>query len=58
MSKTVMETIYGKYHKYEIVRSDGGFLSSPTFYIYRDGEHWKGSYDSLAKAVQAAREAG
>lgn len=58
MSGTVIETIYGKRHKYEIRKSDGGFLSSGTFNIYRDGQYWKGSYDSLAKAVDVAKQAG
>ncbi len=58
MSGTVMETVFGKYHKYEVVKSDGGVFSSPSFSIRRDGKYWKGSFDSLARAVEAAREAG
>ncbi len=58
MTDTVMETVYGKYNKYEIKKSEGGFFSSPTFHIYRDGKLWGSSYDSLAKAVEAARDAG
>jgi len=57
MSDTPIETIYGKRHRYEIMKSDGGFLSSSSFSIYRDGQYWKGSYDSLAKAVAAAKAA-
>lgn len=58
MSGTIIETIFGKRHKYEIRKSEGGFLSSSTFSIYRDGSHWKGSYDSLARAVEVAKAAG
>ncbi len=57
MSSNVIETIYGKRHKFEIRKSDGEFLSSATFWIYRDGERWKGSYDSLPKAVEVAKAA-
>ena len=57
-SKKVVETIYGKRHKYEIVKSEGGLLSPTSFTIYRDGARFKGSYSSLSAAVDAARDAG
>jgi hypothetical protein len=47
----VVETIYGKYNKYEIVKSAGGVFSSPTFAIYKDGSLFKAGYRSLADAV-------
>lgn len=56
--KEVVETVYGKRHKYEIVKSPGGLLSNTSFSIHRDGSYWKGSYDSLARAVEVARDAG
>jgi hypothetical protein len=56
--KQVIETIYGKFHKYEIVKSPGGILTSPSFSIYRDGKYYKGSYASLADAVAAAKREG
>ena len=56
MSKETVETIYGKHHKYEIIQDSG--LMSTKYYVYRDGEYYKGYYDSLAKAVAAARDAG
>lgn len=56
--KNVMETIYGKYHKFEIVKDPGGVFGSIKFYIYKDGKYFKGSYSSLADAVQAARDEG
>ena len=53
--KEVVEIIYGKRHKYEVVKSTGW---STKFSIYRDGSYWKGTYDSLARAVEVARDAG
>ena len=58
MSRDVVEVIYGKYYKFEIVRKAGGLLSSPTFWIYRDGQYFKGSYSSLAYAVEVAKSQG
>jgi len=59
MSKSeVVEVIYGKHHKYEIVKNSGTFSSEPTYSIFRDGKYYKGSYDSLAAAVDAARNEG
>lgn len=53
MSKTVVETFYGKYSKYEVVR-DPGILST-SFYIYKDGKY-DSSYKSLSAAVANAKE--
>lgn len=57
MADSLMETIYGRRHKYEIRKKEGAFLASSTFSIYRDGQHWKGSFDSLSDAVAAAKAA-
>jgi hypothetical protein len=54
----VMETIYGKYHKFEIVKDSGGVFGSVKFYVLKDGKPFKGSYSSLANAVQAAKDEG
>jgi hypothetical protein len=56
--KEVVETVYGKRHKYEIVKSPGGLLTSTTFSIYRDGEYHRGSFSSLKDAVEAANREG
>ena len=56
--QNVVETIYGKRHKYEIVKSSGGLLTSTSFSIYRDGTYYKGSFGSLADAVEAAEKEG
>ena len=55
--KVVVETVYGKRHKYEIMKSPGGLIGSTSFSVYRDGSYWRGSYDSLARAVEVAKEA-
>lgn len=55
-TKKVIETIYGKFHKYEVVRTDRTFSSEIS--LYRDGEYWKGTYSSVEDAVEAARKAG
>ncbi|GGN60398.1 hypothetical protein GCM10011349_41900 [Novosphingobium indicum] len=55
MGKTVVETIYGKYSKYEIVKDSGTFSTS--IYLYKDGKH-DGSYSSVAAAVEAAKRKG
>ena len=58
----IVETIYGKYHKYEIEKNiDSGILtfgSKITFYILRDGKPYRGSYSSLSDAVEAAKKEG
>ena len=57
-NKVVVETVHGKYSKYEIVKDAGGIFSSPKFYVWKDGMPFKGSYSSLAAAVEAAKKAG
>jgi len=55
--KEVVETVYGKHHKYEIVK-DPGLFSATKYYIRRDGKPFKGSYSSLRDAVEAAENEG
>jgi hypothetical protein len=55
MAGNVVETLYGKRHKYEI-REVRSWLKTQ-FAIYRDGSRWKGDYDSLARAVEVAKDA-
>jgi hypothetical protein len=56
MAEKLIETIHGDKHKYEIWRIDGFFNSH--FNIWRDGKRWKSDYNSLSKAVDAARQGG
>ncbi len=57
MSKgEVVETIYGKHHKYEVTKDTSGFMGG--YNIYRDDQYFKGTYDSLAKAVEVAKDSG
>lgn len=52
-SKKVVETIYGKKSKYEIVKRKTAFTTK--FYVYRDGNKVSGYYKSLKAAVEAAK---
>jgi hypothetical protein len=53
MAGKVVETIYGKRHKYEIREADSWV--SKKFIIYRNGSRWKGDYGSLSRAVEVAK---
>lgn len=52
MSKVVIETFYGKFSKFEVVRDTGTFSTS--FYVYKDGK-LESSHSSLDQAVESAR---
>lgn len=56
--RKVVETIHGKRHKYDIIRESPIFLGKDKFYVWRDGEPFRGAYSTLAAAVEAARKAG
>jgi hypothetical protein len=53
----VVETVYGRYHKYEVVRR-AKMLGGYEFYVRKDGKAFKGSYSSLSAAVAAAQAEG
>jgi hypothetical protein len=53
MSKTTIETFYGKFHKFEVVRDSGIF--STRFYILKDGKPYE-SFSSLKAAVEFAKK--
>jgi len=57
LDKDVVETIYGKHSIYEIVKSKIPMLS-PTYHIYKNGKHHRGSFSSISSAVLAAEKAG
>ncbi|GGN59083.1 hypothetical protein GCM10011349_39250 [Novosphingobium indicum] len=54
VSGKLVETIYGKRHRYEI-RVSETFMARK-FIIYRDGSRWKGDYVSLSRAVEVVRK--
>jgi hypothetical protein len=51
----VVETIFGKYSKFEIVKKTSTF-GSPEFYVRKDGKPHKGSFSSLKAAVESAQK--
>lgn len=50
----IVETIYGKHHKYTIIRKSGVF--SAEYWMRRDDKPYKGTYKTLKDAVEAAQE--
>jgi hypothetical protein len=56
--KEIVETVYGKYNKYEIMKESGGVFTSPKFYVYKDGKPFKGSFSSLRDAIEVAKNPG
>lgn len=57
MAKKHVRTIDGKrstYDIYEVPLAFGG----KEYIIYKNGEYWKGVFDSLAKAVERANAEG
>lgn len=52
-STKVVETIYGDKSKYEIIKKKTAFTTK--FYVKRDGDTVSGSFKSLNKAVDAAK---
>ncbi len=57
-SKEVIETIYGKHHKYEIMKDSGGLLTSIKQTFTETGSYYKGSYSSLSAAVAKVKQEG
>ena len=55
MSKTVVEVVYGKYAKYEIVKNSGTFSTSIS--LYKDGKIVS-SFSSVEAAVEATKKRG
>ena len=54
MSKTVVETIYGKLNKYEVIKDSGTF--STTFYVKSSNGKTSGEFSSLSAAVEWAKK--
>lgn len=53
----IVETVYGKYSKYEIVKKSS-LLGSPKFYIRKNGKPHRGPFSSLKAAVETAQKEG
>ena len=54
MSKEVVETIYGKHYKYEVVQETSTFGSPKYFVRCSDGSN-SGTFSSLSAAVEWAQ---
>jgi hypothetical protein len=57
MSKELVEVIHGKRSRFDVYKVKKSF-GTYEFIIHKDGSYWKGVFDSLAKAVRRAQEAG
>ncbi|MEA2688747.1 MAG: hypothetical protein QOJ39_2097 [Candidatus Eremiobacteraeota bacterium] len=55
--KDVVEVIYGRSHKFEIVRRST-YLVGIKFDVLRDGKVFSSDYSSLADAVARAKKEG
>lgn len=55
--KTVIETIYGKHHKYDVLK-ESTVLGGIKFWIYKDGKPHRGPFSDLRHAVEAAKQEG
>jgi hypothetical protein len=54
MSEQVVETVYGQYEKYEIIKQTGIF-SSPKFVVRSSKGKFSGTFESLSAAVEWAK---
>lgn len=52
----VLETFFGKYSRFDVVRKEGVFLESAKFYVRKDGKRHRGPYGDLRDAVEAAKK--
>ena len=57
MAKELVEVIFGKRSKFEVYKVPQSF-GGAEFIIHKDGSYWKGTFDSLAKAIQRAKDEG
>lgn len=56
-SKKVVETVYGKHSKYEVVKHSG--VLSTKYFVLKDGSRASGNFSSLKAAVEwAEKKAG
>lgn len=50
--KEVVETMYGKYNKWEVMKDPVGLFGSRKFYAYKDDKPYRYSFLSLLDAVE------
>lgn len=55
MTKEVVETIYGKHNKYEVIKETSTF-GSPKYYVRCSDGTTSGMFSSLSDAVARARD--
>ena len=53
MSEEVVEVVFGKYSKFEIIKN-----GAASFFISKDGKYHRGTFSSLKVAVEAAKSEG
>ena len=54
--REIVEIIYGKHAKYEIVKYTT--ITGSEYFIYKNGNYHRGSFPSLRAAVEAAKAEG
>ena len=55
MSKEVVEVVYGKHEKYEVIK-DTSVFTSPKYFVQSSSGKTSGTFSSLAAAVEWAEE--
>ena len=55
MSKEVVDTIYGKHYKYEVIQETSS-LGSPTYRVHCSDGTYSGTFSSRSAAVEWANE--
>lgn len=55
-SEKVVETVYGKYYKFDVVKKSDIFGTK--FFVRKDGKPHRGPFSSLRDAVAAAENEG
>jgi hypothetical protein len=51
----IVGTRYGQFSRFDVTKKES-LLSSPTFYVHKDGKPYRGSFSTLQGAVNAADE--
>lgn len=57
MSQEVVETVYGKHEKYEVIRKTST-LGNPKYFVKSSGGKVSGEFSSLSDAVAWAKDKG